>query len=288
MTRYSLAKIGFDLEGSGAQLDALRREFAGFEDDLAARPAHIRFRFVDALGELDAYVSIPPLKAAEGIYEVTQGALAYQVRAGKPGFEVSIRAGNQVSVQDILEEVVDPLLQFVHLENDTTFLPASSFEKDGRAVALVGWGAANESTSLVEQMSEDGWRPLSDDLAMINRNGILSPNRGHAARATKLTDLFMVERASVTALKLRSLSVPDAARQAVARLLSRLQRCVRHATALHGGSYFPILARPDDFYQNGFNIIRQGFAAQNPSLLTMPINAGADDLARFLRQKLRA
>lgn len=288
MTRYSLAKIGFSLEGSAAPLDALRREFASVVDDAATRPAHIRFRFVDALDELGSYVSLPPLKAADGVYEVDRGALAYQVRAREPGFEVSIRAASPTDAQQLIAEVIEPLLQFVYLKNDTTFVPASSFEREGRAVALVGWGAADDSAALVAQMREDGWQSLSDELAMINRNGILSPNRSHTARATKLTDLFIVERASVAAIKLRSISVADAARQSVARLLLRLPQCVRQATALHSTSYFPILARPDDLYQQSFNIIRQGFAAQNPSILALPLRTGAEELARFLRPRLRA
>src|SRR5690554_6037312 len=146
MMRYSLAKISFSLEGSGALVDAIGREFAGFEDDSGARPAHLRVRFVDALSPIDAYISMPPLKAGDGVYEVEQGALSFQVRAVKPGYEVSIRASNSVGARDILDAVFDPILQFVHLENDTTFLPASSFEKGGRAVALVGWDAASEST----------------------------------------------------------------------------------------------------------------------------------------------
>src|SRR5690554_6176886 len=198
MTSYSLSKIGFTLEGKGPVVDALREEFSGIQHDSDQTPAHIRFRFVDTLPDIGTYLSIPPLKAGDGVYQALQGGMTYQVKACELGFEVSILAHynqedrrpaalkrlqrfgdwNYLSraetiAKNFLYDIFDYLTQLIHLKHGASYLHASSFEKSGRAVALVAWGGIGKTTSLLKLVSEDNWRFLSDDLGLIDRDGIL-------------------------------------------------------------------------------------------------------------------
>lgn len=349
-------------------VDALRDEFAGIRDDSGDQNADIRFRFVDQLPDIGTYLSIPPLKAGDGVYQAEQGGMTYQVRAIKDGFDVLICARHNHSnkrsgalsglkrfadwnylspaetiAKNFLYDIFDHLTQLVHLEQGASYLHASSFEKDGRAVALVAWGGIGKTTSLLKLVSEDNWRFLSDDLGLIDRDGILwrTPKKMQiyayniegqpglkqrllggrtpvdraswtyrrvkkgpkgvrrrvsgaeffgpslAGTPTKLTDLFFIERANVKKFERRSIGVAEIARQSAVILLDELQPFVEHATALHSGDFRPILSRPDVFYQNCFNIMRQAFAGQNPDLIRIPLKAGPDELADFLRKALR-
>ncbi|AWV89307.1 hypothetical protein [Bradymonas sediminis] len=318
MTIYSLAHIHFSIEGSGALVDSLRAHFFGVEAAATVRAAHIRFRFVDDLPPMGTYLWSAPVKVGESVYETTQGGLTFQVRAEKPGWDVAIQVGasevefgaraghgaaaagarsrDEVLAANFLYDIFDPLTQFIHLENNASYLRASTFERDGRAVALVGFADNAASNSLLEALGKDGWRFLSDELGLINRNAILHPSvsrRSAGAGAqlgvpTKLTDLFFVERANTAKFEQHSISIPNVARQTAVLLQRELNACVEDATALHCASFYPILPRPDDFYQTCFNIARQGFAAQGPIAIRMPLEAGADDLAKFLGKKLGA
>jgi hypothetical protein len=76
-------------------------------------------------------------------------------------------------------DVFDYLSQIAQLPLGQSHLHASSFERDGRGVAILAWGGAGKTTAMLKLVLEDGWRYLSDDLVTIDRAGTLwrSPKR---------------------------------------------------------------------------------------------------------------
>src|SRR5690606_22968318 len=60
-----------------------------------------------------------------------------------------------------------------------TYVHASGFEKKGLGVAVFAHGGIGKTTSMLKMVREDGWKFLSDDLAVIDAQGVMwrSPKR---------------------------------------------------------------------------------------------------------------
>lgn len=198
MTTYRLGRLGFELLGDHAVAAHLREEFAPIE----VHPAEplLRFAFTDALGHAAGATHVGPLRVWPDAFTAEQGGLAYHVDRSGPVTDVRIRPASlpfhrrftpaswlrardwnyltphEVVAKNFVYGIFDYLSQIVQLPLGQSWLHASSFERDGRAVAVIGWGGIGKTTAMLKLATEDGWRFLSDDLVAIDADGVLWRN----------------------------------------------------------------------------------------------------------------
>jgi hypothetical protein len=74
---------------------------------------------------------------------------------------------------------LDQAIQLQQMQLDQTFVHASSICRDGSAVVIAGWGGVGKTSSVMQLVREDGYRFLSDDLAVVSSAGDVfrSPKR---------------------------------------------------------------------------------------------------------------
>lgn len=65
--------------------------------------------------------------------------------------------------------------QLLQLQHEQSYIHASSMERDGKGLAIMGWGGVGKTTSALKLVQEEGWRFLSDDLGIIDEEGTLFP-----------------------------------------------------------------------------------------------------------------
>ena len=228
---YRIGKLYFTLSGTDRTLPYIREELESVEVDYATN-SHLDFEFVDELPPLKGYLHIPPLIVCKDFYRVTFKGLVYQASREKDSIRVLIksvpltwkqkvtpdwwmRAKNwnyltpsEVRAKNFMYSVFDYLSQVAQLPLGQSYLHASSFERDGRGVALIAWEGIGKTTAMLKLVTEDGWRFLSDDLGVIDDSGSLwrTPKRlqisaynlvgqSHISRAI-LDKMSLLERAS--------------------------------------------------------------------------------------------
>lgn len=194
---HRLGRLGVQLSGSDPVRPYLDAEFSALADD-GQGPRQLRFNFGPVLPLADA-TRLAPVRVATEAYEVQYPDLHYIVRPDESGLEVRLcslpkpatwkrrlapawlRQAHNWNYLTPVEEVAknftynvyDYLCQMSQLPIGQTWLHASSFERDGRGVALCAWGGIGKTSAMLKLVQEDGWRFLSDDLALIDDAGVL-------------------------------------------------------------------------------------------------------------------
>jgi len=196
MNSYRLGNLHFTVEGEDPVVGPLREELVSARIENGTPPA-IRFRFVRELRDLDQAVRVSPLEVSSQGYEARAGKIRYRVFPGNEFVDVQLASElrqvplalptrrykrfkdwnylwpEEMVAKDFMYNVFDYITQIVHLEAGASHIHASSFERYGRGVAIVAWGGIGKTTSLLKLVAEDGWRFLSDDLGLIDREGRL-------------------------------------------------------------------------------------------------------------------
>jgi hypothetical protein len=194
MNACRLGPITVGLSGSGPVLPFLQREFAS-QPSTAADRADLQIEFVPDLPPLGSHVHVAPLRVGAERYEVEQGRLRYQVASVKGGLHVMVHTlplrgrgrivppwvsrlrdwnyllPHEQVAKSFMYNVFDHLSQIALLESASSYIHASSMEKDGSAVALLAWGGVGKTSSMLKLVLEHGWRYLSDDLGLIGADG---------------------------------------------------------------------------------------------------------------------
>lgn len=75
--------------------------------------------------------------------------------------------------KNFMYEVFDYITQIKNLEKRQSYIHASSFKKDGKAIAVIAWGGVGKTTSMLKLVQQDGWKFLSDDLGIIDADGFV-------------------------------------------------------------------------------------------------------------------
>lgn len=111
------------------------------------------------------------------------------------------------AAKDLVYNVLDPITGVLHLGLGQTWLHASSFARDGRGVAVTGAGGTGKTTTMAKLIMEDGWRFLSDDLALVDREGtiwrspkLLQVYAYNVAGQQRLREALLAERSLVDRL----------------------------------------------------------------------------------------
>lgn len=364
---YQLGPLRIDLEGRGPVVDALRDELRPIETR-ATTPADVEFVFVDRLEPLREYVRIPPLLVARDAFQVEYEDFAYQVRRDAERLRVRLCIRHtryrrdpvrtavkrwsdwnyltpaETVAKNFMYSIFDWVTQLALVERGACYLHASSFAKDDRAVAIVAWGGIGKTTSMLKLVIEDGWRFMSDDLGLIDRDGKLwrTPkklqvyaynvaNQPHLASAllrdrsiadrsswqwrlafkgpkrvrrrigaealfglngvttaAPLTDVFFIERAAVDDFRLEVLGADTLADRAATILLDELQPFTEFAVAMHSSSHPTLLPSPVELHAKARDVLTAAFDGHTARHILIPLDAGPDALANFLRRQIGA
>jgi hypothetical protein len=167
-------------------------------DELAVAlpPSHdaprLIFRFVTAPPRRKEGVRIDSLrgvivdlseKANERTYEVAPRRMAPDF---VPGSDLAIKALemnyltlDELRAKNFVYKLFNWAVQLEQLELGQSFIHASAITKSGRTLAVLGEGGVGKTSAMLKLCLEDGWRYLSDDLAVIDDSGIVyrSPAR---------------------------------------------------------------------------------------------------------------
>lgn len=200
---YRLGRLPFSLAGEGGFTEALAAEFepVGVEGGTAA--PLLRINVVERLQAVGDAVLMAPMTVFPDGFAHTAGRVEYQVHRDAGALRVDVRMPptgfprnlssegtqrfahlNYLSfaerrVKSFVYDIFDYAAQDAQLPLGQTFVHASSLERDGQAVALLAWGGIGKTTSMLKLVLEDGWRFLSDDLGVVDADGVLhrSPKR---------------------------------------------------------------------------------------------------------------
>lgn len=198
--KYHLGHLPIELHGEDPFADALDEELISVADpaplpEKAERRLIIRSK--TALPALSDPVLLKPIKVDASAFRHSAGRCAYQAARNGNDLQVDVcaetpgplrhfipvpiqRAMNynhlgfwERRIKSFIYDAFDYLAQAAQLPLGQTFIHASSLERDGNAVALLAWGGIGKTTSMLKLVLEDGWRFLSDDLGLLDKEGIL-------------------------------------------------------------------------------------------------------------------
>ena len=194
-TLYQLGNLVFALSGHDQVLPHLRKEFESIEISEDKRPMLI-FRFGKVSRDMSNGIFVSPVICTEReisysgngfFYRVAEegGVLTVDIESIKIGGKkemfprlAKIKDWNfllptEQLAKNFMYDVFDYLTHIQHIGIGQSYVHASSFTKDHRTVAIVAWGGIGKTTSMLKLVVEDKWKFLSDDLGIIDENGVI-------------------------------------------------------------------------------------------------------------------
>jgi serine kinase of HPr protein (carbohydrate metabolism regulator) len=200
---YMLGKLHFTISGDHPVAMHVAEEFVPLAVSAPPGRGQLRFNFVNDLSTMSGASHVGGLRILDDRFAIERGGMSYQAVACEGGVDVSIvpvplGAAHRVApealarcadwnhltrfettAKNFVYDLFDYMTQIVQLPLGQSHLHASSFEKNGRGVAIIAWGGVGKTTAMLKLVLEDGWRYLSDDLVTIDCEGMLwrSPKR---------------------------------------------------------------------------------------------------------------
>jgi len=199
---YRLGRLSFVLSGEGLVPTALRRELRSLSDADPGDP-RLGIEFVESLPRLRESVPAGRGLAVDNAFHWEHETFSY--RLAKEGKELRVLVQPKVEVlgnqdgperwrrfrdwnfllpeeavaRDLLYALFDYASQVAQIPLGQSHLHASAVERDGHAVAFVAEGGVGKTTAMLHLVLKEGWRYLSDDLLVVDRDGIAhrSPKR---------------------------------------------------------------------------------------------------------------
>lgn len=160
-------------------------------DELAAPlPAthetpHLIFRFVSNIANETKAVPINVLRGVIADFTATGDQSTLQV-AARPlapdwviGSDLAIKALemnfltlDELRAKNFVYKLFNWTVQIRQLELGQSFIHASALTKNKRTIAVLGKGGVGKTSAMLKLCSENDWRYLSDDLAVIDDDGV--------------------------------------------------------------------------------------------------------------------
>lgn len=195
-SRHRIGRLPFVITGETPVARELRREFEtaspAFADDASSA---LSIDFVDRLEWHDAsrngWISV----TEDGVHGAKagfrsrlafdDGAVRLTVQADTPpersrlrGEVRKFRHWNYVTptqwlAKNVIYDLFDYASQLAQTGLGQSYIHASAAEKDGRAYAILGWGGSGKSSTILQMVLERGWRFLSDDLGVLDADGLM-------------------------------------------------------------------------------------------------------------------
>lgn len=73
--------------------------------------------------------------------------------------------------KNFVYNIFDFVMELKLLVNSSSFIHASSLEKDGKAILFVAAGGIGKTSIMMQMLKKEGWKYLADDLSIIDSNG---------------------------------------------------------------------------------------------------------------------
>ncbi len=73
--------------------------------------------------------------------------------------------------KNFVYNIFDFVMELKFLINGSSFIHASSLEKDGKAILFVAAGGIGKTGIMLQMLKQEGWRYLSDDLSIVGSDG---------------------------------------------------------------------------------------------------------------------
>lgn len=201
MPVWKFASIGIAVEGGGRIADAIRAELAE-SLPMSDLPADVTFDFSGPLAD-GAFRQTGAVAEFADTLRITESGFIVELNKSAPLGHISLRApsnihpgkaiashlrrikhwnyfdDSQEAAKNFIYRIFDWVTQLALLARGQSYFHASSMERNGRGLAVIGWGGVGKTTAALKLILEDGWKYLSDDLGVIDRNGKLyrSPKR---------------------------------------------------------------------------------------------------------------
>jgi len=196
---YRLGRLTLTVEGDSPAVDCIRGELAALAGPRDPGEPRVRFRFGTVLPELPANAErLGGLRVFDAGYAAsyprtdyalvrTPNGLAIDLRLREPSIAAAriapdwlYRAQNwnhlarpELCAKDFFYELFDFVTQAEQLALGQSYLHASTMEKGGRALALVAWGGIGKTSTMLRLVLGEGFRYLSDDLALVDEAGVV-------------------------------------------------------------------------------------------------------------------
>lgn len=194
-TLYQLGNLVFAMSGHDQVLPHLREELKSIEIKESKSPA-LKFRFGRVAKELENGIYASPVICTDRQILCTGGGFLYRVTQESGVLNVDIQSNAIVGKRKMFPEIAkirdwnfllpqeqlaknfmydifDYLTQIQNINIGQSYVHASSFTRDDRTVAVVAWGGIGKTTSMLKLVAEDNWKFLSDDLGIIDEDGVI-------------------------------------------------------------------------------------------------------------------
>jgi hypothetical protein len=226
---YQLGRLSFTLTGHGGTAAYLRSELESVANGEHHEGAErVAFDFADRLPSAPGGTRAGPLVVREHGYRVSYNRITYDVEGTPDNLHVVVappeagwrrrlapewllRAADwnflstaEQHAKNFMYGVFDHITQVAQLPVGQSYVHASSFERDGEGVALLAWGGIGKTSAALKLITEHGWRFLSDDLGLVDDDGILwrTPKRlqvyaYNLAGQARLREMLMAGRSAM-------------------------------------------------------------------------------------------
>jgi hypothetical protein len=193
LTKVAMGPLTIAIAGEGPVYEAVRAEIVEALEP-STSPADIEFRFSRAARHAPCR-TVGSVAISDAGPRFLRAGLFYGVEQADNGMTVVDIASDAVTrpvghaVRRILDwnylsppelqakiflyDIFDWVTELHLLERGASFIHAGTLTKGGRGVAIMGWGGAGKTTSLLKLCLEEGWAYLSDDLGLVDTAGRL-------------------------------------------------------------------------------------------------------------------
>jgi hypothetical protein len=226
---FILGKLAFTLAGRTPFFDALAEEFSPIRGEATDRAPQLVFRQVAQLDQIEGASLFLPVVVGTDRFTYAAGKCRYLATKTTHGLDVAVAMaepkGLRTLIPDNLQRAAhynfmnfwerrvksfvynafDYLAQSCQVDHDQTFMHASSLERNGKALALLAWGGIGKTTSMLKLVLEDGWRFLSDDLGVLDADGVVS----RSPKKMQIYGYNLVNQPKVTAAMMQGRSFLD-------------------------------------------------------------------------------
>lgn len=193
---YRLGNIFFSITGEDKVLYPLTQELQSCEiKNNHNIKEDINFIFTRKQPDNDNYRIYAPIFIGNKNFKAKHSGFEYTVISDNNSYSVYIKSDeltfkqklipkslyrfknwNFLSVEEIyaknfMYDIFDYITQIVNLQNNQTYIHASSFTKGNRGIMVAAWGGIGKTTTMLKLVNEFGWKYLSDDLGIIDTAG---------------------------------------------------------------------------------------------------------------------
>jgi hypothetical protein len=224
---YQLGRLSVALEGENIFAGKAIEEIELALPRTAGEPA-VRMEFRNALPDMD-YRRVGSVLVGDEI-RIERSGLRYAVSGDGFPAQVSVAPmadglGVEVMRQlrrfrdrnflypeeavarTFIYDVFDWVTHLGQIDMGQSYVHASAMCREGRGIAFLAWCGVGKTTALLKLCSEDGWKYLSDDLALIDDEGTLY----RTPRKIQLYAHNLAEDARLTERLLKSSTMLDRA-----------------------------------------------------------------------------